>query len=200
MSSAVLHTGSEVFGIVLGAPDEDSLYSFNKALYEDIHEFYEEKLLFGTDEIFARLKYEGRSIPLFASRNVTVTVPKGYPLSGIEIMTRPITDVDFPIYPDTPLGTINVICSGRVLSSYDLVSGIFIENRKEPQPSETVPGTESKNGGDEGEDQAELKGGLFTDAFIVKFLLAASSALFLLIIFTVIKEIFTEKKRRRSHG
>ena len=200
MSSVILRSGSEVYGIVIGAPDEDSLYVYNRALYEDIREFYEEKLLFGTDEIFARLKYEDQSVPLFASGNVTVTVPKGYPLSDIEIKTIPISEIAFPIYPDTPLGTINVLYSGRVLSTYNLVSGIYIENKKETQSSETVSSTEPENSNDEEQNKAEQKSGMFTDSIIVKFLLAASSALFLLIIFTVIKEMFKEKKRRKSRG
>ena len=189
LSSVMLRTGSELYGVVLGAPDEDTLYSYNRSLYDTILEYYEEKLLFKTDEIFAFLKYKDGSVPLYPGEDIKVYVPKNFPLSDLTVKTVPYNDSSFPVMENDVLGRIDVMLDDKVLVSYSLVSHVSVGDIVEGSTAESMTETDAAAGSESGVYS--------TDEFAVKVLLIFSSTLLVLIIFASIYNTVVKKNRSR---
>ena len=122
ISYVKLPYGNELYGIVLGAPNEDSLYNFNKMLYEKISSYYEETILFDTDEIFAYYIHDDNIIPLYSSSPIKVLLPKGFPASKIKVETIAFDDIPLPLDKYTILGSISLSYEDRLIASFDLIS------------------------------------------------------------------------------
>jgi hypothetical protein len=193
LSAVKLDTGSILYGAVLGASDEDTLYGFNKDLYENILDYYEEKLLFNDEEIFAYLEYDDNTIPLYPSEDIKVYVPKGYPASDLDIRTVPYDDNIFPAEAGTPLGTIDVMAGDKVVISYPLVSHIYIAAEG---GEETETGTAGTEGGSEGTGDGRI-GITSLDKLVTGILLALSFVIFIVIMITSINSYISEKSIER---
>ena len=194
MSSVVLPAGNELYGIVLGSPDEASLYEFNKNMYEEISTYYNEKTLFDTTEIFAYIDINNESIPLYSNEDIVALVPKNWPVSKLHINTIPIADAVLPIDEKTILGTIELRYEDKIISTYDLVSHVSIDLIKDVPIIPTAESTEQIINETKNKEPVYMKSEPFVfDEIMSLILIISSSAILLLFVINNIKEHITKK-------